>query len=76
MNADIRKRFKVLEAGRSVDVVIPIPRPSLLRRIKWRLDSYFFPEGIEDPHHARMFYAFMLFCIVGSTILGTVNVLS
>jgi hypothetical protein len=73
MNASTRSRFAIMEA----DVVIERPfRPSLLTRIKWKLDDYFFPEGIEDPRHARLFYTFMLFCIIGSTILGTVNVLS
>jgi hypothetical protein len=73
MNASTRSRFSVMEA----DLVIEKPfRPSLAQRAKWKLDDYFFPEGIEDPRHARMFYGFMSFCIAGSIVIGTVNVLS
>jgi hypothetical protein len=73
MDEKTRSRFAVMHGG--LVVTKPI-RPSLLKRIKWRLDDYFFPEGIEDPRHAKMFYGFMAFCSIGSIAIGTVNVLS
>lgn len=72
MHAKTRSRFAVMHGG----LVVSKPfRPALLTRIKWRLDDYFFPEGIEDPLHAKLFYGFMAFCVVGCIVVGTLNVL-